>query len=94
MMNKNSSANTVIYQPGTDDDLLLVEWYAVLRSTGDLERTFFTGMYSLSGFLAGFRNGTLVLAVSAGRVWGAAWVEIVNSAPFCGAWMHEAARLS
>lgn len=79
----------VSYRAGTDDDLLLVSWYAELAQSGDLHTTFLDSMHSLSGFVDGFHGVDLLLAVHDGRVWAAIWVENMKGTHFLGIWIAE-----
>jgi hypothetical protein len=82
-----------IYEPGTDEDLLVVQWWNLLRENGDLELAFMREVWALAPFLANMGGDTvLTFEFDDNGIWFAAWYDPIMSGASCGLWVREDKR--
>jgi hypothetical protein len=83
-----------VYNAGVDTyDLLLAQWWANLRESGDMETTFFKSAHSLSGFLSFFAPPRILfLDHEEGVVVRAVWLDPIEDGAFLGLWLHPRFR--
>jgi len=82
-----------IYEPGTDEDLLVLKWWGLLTETGDLGRAFVRAIWPLSEFMVNM-GGNTILTYEADEqgIWFATWYDPIMSGAFCGLWVREDKR--
>lgn len=81
-----------VYEPGIDSDLLVLNWWHQMATTGDLERAFTVNLAPCGAFMAEMRKVMLVYEADADGIWFAAWFEPMLSAGSYGLWIREAKR--
>lgn len=83
----------ILYEPGPEEDLLLLQWYNTLMETGDLAKAFTSRMYSIGAFMANMRPPLILLYEADEQgIWFASWYDGVMSALVQGLWARKDKR--
>jgi len=79
-----------VYEPGPEEDLLLLQLYSTMVQAGDLEKAFTSPMKSLTTFMARLQPPSiLVYEADKDGMWFVAWFDYILSALTLGLWVRE-----
>ena len=82
------------YQPDTDHDIALADWWGQLKTSGDLDKLFSKDEQSMGRFMRDMRRPTdLVFQLDAGgRICRAAWFQPFTIGALTSIWLREDSR--
>jgi hypothetical protein len=79
---------SVVYEPGVHSDLLMLDWWKHLATTGDLEKLFSKEMAECGTFMATMQRLFVVYEADDKGIWFAAWfIPFMDGANY-GGWLR------
>lgn len=84
----------LLYEPGVQTDLLVLDWYWRMGQCDDLERVFSVTMAPCSAFMSEMRKCVLMYERDADGIYFAAWFDPAMAGAFHHAWIRADKRQS